>query len=93
MLYLSYSTIFAPIALARVRYSSGRAEGVIEKGPLAHLVEHLPLKQGVAGSSPARLILLRRYGEKLRCGYAETEGSKNILSEGGEIGTRASLRS
>src|SRR5205823_4343437 len=25
-------------------------------GPLAQLVEHLPFKQGVAGSSPARLI-------------------------------------
>jgi hypothetical protein len=25
-------------------------------GPLAQTVEHLPFKQGVAGSSPARLI-------------------------------------
>ena len=25
-------------------------------GPLAQLVEHLPFKQGVAGSSPARLM-------------------------------------
>ena len=25
-------------------------------GPLAQLVEHLPFKQGVAGSNPARLI-------------------------------------
>ena len=38
-------------------YLSYSLEGVIEKGPLAHLVEHLPLKQGVAGSSPARLII------------------------------------
>src|SRR5437899_12539136 len=29
-------------------------------GPLAQLVEHLPFKQGVAGSNPARLISLQQ---------------------------------
>ena len=28
-------------------------------GPLAQLVEHLPFKQGVAGSNPARLISIQ----------------------------------
>lgn len=36
----------------------GWIEGVIKQGPLAQLVEHLPLKQRVAGPTPARPIFI-----------------------------------
>src|SRR5579883_1280759 len=34
------------------------------RGPVAQSAEHLPFKQRVAGSSPARLTLFRTHGSK-----------------------------
>ena len=49
-------------------------------GPLAQLVEHLPFKQGVAGSNPARLIDSKEEKSSERVGLFHARWSNDLCS-------------